>query len=204
MAEKFLDNLYHDSTQSETTATYDAWAASYDTEITDNGYATPDRLAKALFEHVPDPQMPILDFGCGTGLSGLALTRAGFKVIDGLDPSSEMLNGARVKGIYRNLSFLDVTNNTPIPKGSYPALVAIGVIGPGAAPPETIHILMNALDSGGVLAFSFNDHAIADKTFELALNYWLNSDAACLVFKQHGPHLPGQNIKSNVYIVEKT
>ncbi|MCR9115216.1 MAG: methyltransferase type 11, partial [Rhodobacteraceae bacterium] len=39
--------------------------------------------------------------------------------------------------------------------------------------------------------------------YEGAMNQWLDCGAARLIFKEYGPHLPGQNLKSNVYIIEK-
>ena len=151
----------------------------------------------------PQVTTPVLDFGCGTGLSGLALKLAGFTLIDGLDPSPEMLEGAKAKGVYRTLTLLDVKDKTPISQGSYKAIAAIGVIGTGAAPASTLDILMRALDKGGLLVFSFNDHALADPVYECALNNWLDCGAAHLLTKEYGPHLPAQNINSNVYVVAK-
>ena len=203
MAEKFLDKVYGESTPEQTRALYDEWATSYDTEVGENGYVTPTRAAEALFKALPHPQCPILDFGCGTGLSGQALRRAGFEVIDGMDPSPEMLEGARAKDIYRHLSLLDITDKTPIVPGSYKTLAAIGVIGTGAAPADTLHVLMGALGRGDLLVFSLNDHALADRQYECALMQWLDCGSAQLLVKDYGPHLPGQGIKSNVYIVEK-
>jgi ubiquinone/menaquinone biosynthesis C-methylase UbiE len=40
----------------------------------------------------------VLDVACGTGLSGLALHRHGFRSITGLDYCPQMLNLAREKG----------------------------------------------------------------------------------------------------------
>ena len=90
---KFLSEVYDLATPAETRALYDDWSASYDAEITENGYATPRRIAEALAQFA-DPSAPILDFGCGTGLSGLALKAAGFQTIDGADLSADMLKGA--------------------------------------------------------------------------------------------------------------
>ncbi|WP_397543411.1 methyltransferase domain-containing protein [Roseovarius salis] len=203
MSEKFLDRVYGAGTPEATKAMYDAWAASYDAEIAENGYATPERVAAALHAHVADPATPVLDYGCGTGLSGLALRLAGFEVIDGMDPSEEMVEGARRKDIYRTLSVMDLDDPAPVPQDAYHAITATGVIGPGAGPATLFDTLLTALPPGGLLAFSLNDHALADPQYEAAMTAWLEAGAARLNFKEYGDHLPGQNIKCNVYIIEK-
>ncbi|WP_085796345.1 class I SAM-dependent DNA methyltransferase [Falsiruegeria litorea] len=203
MTQKFLASTYNLETPEETRDHYDKWAGSYDAEVDENGYVTPGRVAEALRAEVSDLNKPILDYGCGTGLSGLALRKVGFTTIDGMDPSSDMLDGARAKGAYRHLTGFDILDPAPVSAGSYDIITAIGVIGAGAAPPETFDLLMNALPSGGLLAFSFNDHALADPAFEGRLNDWLDMGAARLLSKEYGDHLPGMNMKSNVYIVEK-
>ncbi len=203
MGDTFLDKAYDLETPEDTQALYNDWAASYDAEVSTNGYATPGRVAKALADYLDDPAVPVLDFGCGTGLSGLALKLAGFDTIDGMDPNAEMLDLARGKDIYRSLTLIDIHDETPVAQGSYTAIAAIGVIGTGAAPAMTLDLLMNALDPGGILAFSLNDHAIADPQYPARLNQWLDCGAARLKYQKYGPHLPKQDIKSYVYILEK-
>ncbi|MFV0513200.1 MAG: class I SAM-dependent DNA methyltransferase [Jhaorihella sp.] len=203
MSDKFLGKTYGLETPKATRDHYEEWAATYDAELAENGYATPDRLAAALWRQLPDPKAGILDFGCGTGLSGLALRRAGFKIVDGMDPSAGMLEGARAKGVYRDLSLLDLADRTPIAEGAYGAIVAAGVISVGAAPPATLDLLMRALARGGILALSLNDHALADPAYIGRLNEWLDSGAAKLLSCEHGPHLPGIGLKATVYIIEK-
>ena len=204
MAEKFLDRVYDEASPEEAIALYDAWAATYEQEISENGYATPVRLAKAMASHVSDTAAPILDFGCGTGLSGLALRTHGFTCVDGMDPSGDMIGLADEKQIYRHLTQISVDDNTPIPDGHYTSIAAIGVIGTGAAPASTFDLLLNALPRGGLLGVSLNDHALKEKIYEGAMCNWLDHGSARLLYKQYGEHLPGLNIKSNVYIIEKT
>ena len=80
---------------------------------------------------------------------------------------------------------------------------AIGVIGAGAAPISVLHTLMRALPRGGKLVFSFNDHALEDPRNESGVAEWTDCGAARLLFKEHGPHLPGIDLKSTVYVLEK-
>lgn len=203
MTEKFLDKVYGSADETQIKALYDDWAQTYDAEIADNGYATPGRCAAALWSKMPEPDAPILDYGCGTGLSGLALKLAGYKVIDGMDPSPEMLKLSEEKQVYRAAHVLDLDDPGPIPRGKYKGIAAIGVIGTGAAPPETLDLLMNAMRRGDMLVFSFNDHALGEPEYEGRLNQWLDCGAARLLVKEYGDHLPGQDLKSNVYVVEK-
>ncbi|MEO1362980.1 MAG: methyltransferase domain-containing protein [Pseudomonadota bacterium] len=197
----FLDKAYQARDATSTRALYDDWAASYEAEVAKNGYATPARCADALKAHVGDLADPILDFGCGTGLSGLALKLAGFAAIDGVDLSAEMLAEARAKGVYRDLQQIEA--GAGLPRSDYTAIAAIGVIGAGAAPIDVLHLLMRALPRHGKLVFSFNDHALEDPANTGGVAEWTDCGAARLLFKEHGDHLPGISLKSTVYVLEK-
>lgn len=201
MSDTFLDKVYAARGEDETRDIYDAWAASYEAEVAKNGYVTPGRCANALASVTEDMAAPVLDFGCGTGLSGLALKLAGFSTIDGVDLSAEMLAQAADKGVYRNTR--QVSGDTGVDAGAYPAIAAIGVIGSGAAPISVLDTLMEALPSGGRLVFSFNDHTLEDPVHEARVNEWVDGGAARLIFRERGDHLPGLGMMSNVYILEK-
>lgn len=203
MAEKFLDKVYNARDAASTRDLYDDWSVSYEAEVAENGYVTPGRCAEALASTMADKSLPVLDFGCGTGLSGLALSLEGFSTLDGVDLSADMLAQARPKNVYRTLTQIEADEPLPVAQGDYAAIAAIGVIGAGAAPISVLHALMNALASGGQLVLSFNDHALADPENEAGLSEWLDCGAAKLLFKENGPHLTKINLKSCVYIIEK-
>lgn len=203
MTGTFLERVYDPDNPVRANDLYDAWASTYDEELRHNGYAAPARVAEALAKFARDPGETVLDFGCGTGLSGLALRDAGFDRLDGMDLSGEMLERAREKNIYRDLLLIGPEDRSPIPKDKYDMIAAIGVIGIGAAPPDLIDTLMRALPKGGLLGLTLNDHSLAAKIYEGAMCQWLDPGAARLLAKDHGQHLPGQNISSNVYIIEK-
>lgn len=202
MTKKLLDNAYGLDGAAETRAFYDQWADSYDAEVTENGYATPARCAKALASFVDDLSAPLLDIGCGTGMSGQALYATGFTTIDGCDFSAEMLEKAREKGLYRDLINTDLEEPFPFAAGTYRNASAIGVLNPGHAPAETLDAILALLEPGGMLVFSLNDHAMADRSYEARINEHVDSGSATLLFREYGDHLPEIDLKSNVYVLE--
>lgn len=204
MSDTFLDKAYDTTGVEATRDLYSKWAASYEAEVSQNGYATPGRCGAALAAHMPDKSLPILDFGCGTGLSGLALSMAGFKVIDGMDLTQEMLDKAGEKQLYRKLTISDPNTTFPVQPGDYAAIAAIGVIGAGAAPVQVFDMLMGALGSGDKLVLSFNDHTLEDPAFEACVTEGAERGAHQVLFEEYGDHLPGINMKSKVYVLEKS
>jgi predicted TPR repeat methyltransferase len=201
MTDPFFEKVYNARNKQETRDLYDSWAQTYEKAVQDEGYATPRRCAEALRAAMPDPLLPILDFGCGTGLSGLALRLAGFEVIDGVDLSQGMLDLAKDKDLYRSLSVIGPED--PAPTG-YSAIAAIGVIGKGAAPLDALNGLFAALAPGAKCVFSFNDHTLEDPAFEALVDDRIATGFLHELSRKHGEHLPGRNIKSTVYVIEKT
>ncbi|WP_299875933.1 methyltransferase domain-containing protein [uncultured Sulfitobacter sp.] len=203
MSDGYLNKVYAARNASETRALYDAWSASYETELAKNGYVTPSRCAAALADVQTDRSLPILDFGCGTGLGGLALKLAGFEVIDGVDLSAEMIAQAAGKNVYRTLTQIEPDAPLGFTPGTYATIAAIGVIGAGAAPLALFDTLMHGLAPGGIFLFSFNDHTLEDPAFEARISEWTDCGAASLLFREHGDHVPGIGLKAAVYVLEK-
>ena len=200
----FLDQAYHIEAADGIKSLYSQWADSYETEISDNGYATPRRMAEGLAQVVSDRSASILDYGCGTGLSGQAFQADGFTNIFGADPSPEMLNLAREKSIYSELTQLDITAPPTFQKGEFDIIAAVGVLGTGAAPVEVFDVLFNFLKSGQLLTISFNDHTLEVPEFPGRVEACLKNGSATLLLKEYGDHLPGINIKSMIYVLKKT
>lgn len=200
---KFLDSVYGLETVDDTRRLYDDWSATYDDEVGGKGYATPARVAQALSRHLTDPAASILDFGCGTGMSGAAMKAAGFSTIDGCDLSAEMLAQAKQKSAYRKLWQSDPEAPFPVQPGEYHAITAVGVVSVGAAPPETIDMLVAALVPGGLLAFSFNDHTFEDPRFEARVNTILKDSTCRQMLREDGEHLPGIDLRSTVFVLER-
>ena len=137
MSYNFLDKIYKSNSYSTSKDLYQKWAPSYDDELTENKYVTPLRCAQILSNYIKNKNIKILDIGCGTGLSGFALKKNGFKSIDGLDLSEEMLKIAEQKKIYQSLFNFDLNNPTDF-NHKYDAIIAAGVISPKHANPDTL------------------------------------------------------------------
>ena len=202
MAKSYLNDVYDGGTN-DSRELYASWASTYDNEVQKNGYVTPERVAKALKDIVTNQSEVILDYGCGTGLSGSALQAVGFTNIDGLDVSQEMVSLAEKKSIYKKLTVFDPSTKIPVHADQYKIITAIGVIGAGAAPLEVFDNLFSLLPPSGLFAFSFNDHTLSDPNYEGKVNQCLSSGQAIILHKSYGNHLPKANLKSNIYILKK-
>lgn len=197
-----LDNAYSLQTVDETRNFYADWAQTYDREIFENGYATPARCAAAVAMFV-NCSATVLDVGCGTGLSGMALSKIGFSAIDGCDMTPEMLERAKNLNLYRNLWASEPNADLDFSRGPYHVVAAIGVIGYGAARMTLFYDILEQMTSGAHFVFSFNDHTLEDPTFERAVMNAVDGGAFALLFSEYGPHLAKRNMNSNVYVLQK-
>lgn len=200
MTKKYLDEVYE--LNGDAQALYAQWAASYDAEVTENGYVTPQRCATALREAEADLTASVLDLGCGTGLGGLALRLAGFKIVDGVDLTPEMIAQARARNIYHTLQVGDALS--ALEGKSYQSVAAIGLFSPGHAPATLIDTVLQALPSGGRFVFSLNDHALAEHLYEGRVMAWTDSGAARCLHREHGDHMPARDIGATVYVLQKS
>ncbi len=196
-----LSQVYKIKSADEAKEVYARWAKTYDHDVEANGYATPGRLAAALREHM-EPG-PILDYGCGTGISGVALAEAGFATIDGTDISPEMLAAASDRGVYRK-TWISEPGALGVEPGDYDAIAAVGVISTGAAPASTMDLLLEKLEPGGILAFSLNDHALNDPSFNERIDANTAKGRAAIIFREHGIHMPGVDLGSDVVLLRRT
>jgi len=146
-----------------------------------------------------------MDYGFGTGLSGVALDEAGFKNIDGADLSEKMLDIARDTRVYDKLDLIVPEQDLHRDLGSYDTIVAVGVISKGAAPPSLYNDLLRVLAPGAKLAFSMNDLSLAEDEYNALVPDSVDAGKVKLLHEEYGPHLTkyGDNSGSKVFVVEK-
>jgi len=199
----FLDNVYNTERGESMRRYYDDWADSYDTDLRENEYRTPARCAAALARVLERRDAPILDFACGTGISGAALKEAGFTTIDGTDISDGMLEKAREKGAYRDLIRMDPEAGLDPGKGQYSAITAVGAIGAGAAPAGYIDDALAHLAPGGLFVVSLNDHTLEEPDYEGRLTTAISEGRVEKVMAEDGAHLPKLGLGARVWVVRR-
>ncbi|MDG2339835.1 MAG: methyltransferase domain-containing protein [Paracoccaceae bacterium] len=195
--------LWTERTTEETIQVYTDWADTYDSDLATRGYRTPMRIAQALQPYKDELTGPILDFGCGTGLSGIVLAEAGYRNLHGTDITAEMLKIAETKNVYDKI-WQSSVGDISVSPGDYNLIVAAGVISLGAAQPEILSDVLDVLDIGGLLAFSFNDPTLENKSYDAALDAEVSAGRAKVLFREHGPHLDDPAMGSDVIILRRT
>ena len=152
-----LARVYAATTPEEISAAYADWAASYDRDTVRDGYHLPFTIAAWVARHVAPGAGPLLDAGCGSGLSGPILAALGYSEIEGLDLSDEMLALARSRGSYSRVSKAELGRPLPWPDGHFAAFLSTGVFTAGHAPASALDELVRITRPGGFGIFTVRD-----------------------------------------------
>jgi len=202
-SEGFLGTAYDLETGEQTLAHYQRWAGTYDQEVgVDNGYAQPARCAAAL-AGVADPCSHVLDVGCGTGLSGVALRDAGFTRLDGCDFSPPMLERAAETGVYRRLFEADLNTGLGT-DDAYDHAVAVGVFSFGHIRPDALREVLRVVRAGGAVVVGVNDHFWEVGELPAELDAIEADGLASVASREHGEHLPGAAIMGWVIVLVRS
>ena len=164
----FLAKVYNASTAEESRALYNEWATSYDKDLADEDYASPDLAVNAINRHF-DPastkgeEISVLDAGCGTGLVALSLAKSDLGrnhklVIDGIDISEGMLGVAAKTGLYRKLEPADLSKPIALEDGTYDVVACVGTLTKAHVGPHVFPEFIRLARKGGlVVATVLND-----------------------------------------------
>lgn len=155
---------------------YQHWADRYDHDVRNEQYSGPAYIAD-LLKHLPsnddmavnpeDPDIEILDAGCGTGLVGKELARRGYQHIDGFDLSPEMVDKAEQTGVYRSLQGnVDLTQRMEdYPDDQYDVTVSCGVFTLGHVPPQSLLELVRVTKKNGLIVVSTRNSYCENSNF---------------------------------------
>ena len=200
----YFEIAYTLKNSNEAREMYDRWAEVYDRDLTGNEYQQPVRCAEALSKHLANKNAKILDVGCGTGLSGLALQEAGFQNIEGCDLSTGMLEKAEALKIYSRLFACDL-NEPPIDAddASCDGLTAVGVFSFGHIMPEAVDELLRIVKPGAPIIIGLNDHYYEEGSLTAKLDHLAKSGEIEMISREHGEHIPGNDLRGWVITFKK-
>ena len=136
-------------------ATFDSFARSFDAKLASLEYRAPTLIADALAKAMPVARksLSILDAGCGTGLCG-PLIAAHAARLEGVDLSAGMLEEARKRNVYDELTRAELTAFLAAHSGDFDAIVSADTLvyfGPLNA---VFEAASHALRTGGLLVFT--------------------------------------------------
>lgn len=135
---------------------FDGYAARFDADLEGRlGYRTPALIAGLLQANgvLPDGSRRVLDLGCGTGLSGVALKPFARRLV-GLDLSPRMIAEARRRGIYDTLEEADLLDWLPRQRACFDLIAAADVLNYLGDLAPAMRAIAGALPPGGLAAFS--------------------------------------------------
>ncbi|XP_033620785.1 methyltransferase-like protein 27 isoform X1 [Fukomys damarensis] len=136
---------------------YDHWAPNYDQDVAALQYRAPSLAVDCLTQALPPlPHTAlILDVACGTGLVAAELQARGFLQLHGVDGSPKMLEQARIRGLYRQLSLCTLGQEPlPSPEEAFDAVLMVGALSDGQVPCTAIPELLRVTKPGGLVCLT--------------------------------------------------
>lgn len=189
---------------------YDEWAKTYDQDITDptQDYVAPANATNALLNASGNniEGAVILDAGCGTGLSGIAVRSAGgpTTTIDGIDISTGMLEVAAKTGVYRKLEPADLSKSIAIPDGTYDAVVCVGTLTGGhVGPIPALKEFVRVSKSGGLVVATVKEIHWTSGGYEAEVNRLENEGLVDLKSTDSVPYRQGQGVTAKMLVMMK-
>ena len=152
-----LGKVYSSTTPEELAAAYAVWSDNYDRETLSLGYCLPFVIAGWVSRYIKPGDGPLLDAGCGTGLTGPYLKALGYGEIHGLDFSPKMIEIARTRKCYQILKPARLGGSLPWEDDTFAAVYSTGVFTEGHAPASSFDDLVRITRKGGFVIVTVRD-----------------------------------------------
>lgn len=160
-----LEKVYAAQSRDELSGAYADWANDYDRQTAELGYGLPFLISAWVARYVRQGPAPILDAGCGTGLSGPFLRALGYTHIEGVDMSAEMLAIAKRRAVYDNLAEAALGGPLPWKDRHFEAFLSTGVFTDGHAPASSLDELVRVTRPKGHAIFTVRNSVLVTGGF---------------------------------------
>lgn len=165
------DRVLQATNKEELMAAYSEWADKYDDDLIDEmGYVAPVIASELLQNYVDSRGARILDAGCGTGLVGEVMHQSGYRNLEGLDYSQQMLAKAREKAVYKSLKRGDLMDSLDIADNSYDAVISVGTFTCGHVGPQAFNELVRITKPGGYICFTVRERAWQEDNYRAKID----------------------------------
>ncbi len=149
---------------------YDQFSNDYNTITSQWQYDAPEKVASMLAKNLP-LEASVLDAGCGTGKTGIALRAVGFNTIDGIDISEESLKLAKDVKVYNNIKCVDLQSFPfPLKNDQYDALISVGVSTYLPDTANTLQEFCRIVKPQGPIIFTQRTDLFMDRDVQSVLN----------------------------------
>ena len=170
MGQKDVGNkipIYKLKTTDEVMRYYDDWGIKnkYDQDMVDWKYSGPKDTVKVFKKYAKNKDIKIYDAGCGTGLVGVELKKFGYNYYDGADLSQKLLDLVP-KGLYQNLSKVDLNKNIEIENNAYDAVMCVGTFTFGHVMPPALDEFVRITKNKGLICFTINEGIFEEYGFD--------------------------------------
>jgi predicted TPR repeat methyltransferase len=187
---------------------YEDWAASYDSDLakSDQEYVAPATAAAHVLQHLGVPSIPssmeLLDAGCGTGLVGVELHRAGAHNIDGVDLSIGMLDLARKTGAYRSLDTADLSKPLDCDENKYDIVVCIGTMTQGHVGPVALDGFVRVTKPGGLIVGTVLGYIYESGGYKDKIESLVGEDKIQLLGAEMADYRRGAGIQARMIVLK--
>ena len=191
-------------------ALYDEWAKTYDQDLTDpsQDYVAPANAARAIL-NASDNDIDgavVLDAGCGTGLSGIAVKSAGGPntIIDGIDISTGMLEVAAKTGVYRELMPGNLAGPIDVPESTYDVVVCVGTLTGGhVGPVPALKEFVRVLKPGGLVVSTVKELVWSSHGYEGEVKRLEDEGSVNVLSTDSVPYRQGQGVNAKMLVMRK-
>ena len=168
-------DIYKLKTPEQLLKYYQDWTNNnkYNKDMVDWNYTAPQETVSVLKKYAFDKNLKILDAGCGTGLVGIELKKHGYKNIEGVDFSQNMLDLVPNE-LYKKIEKVDLNKLLKFKDNTYDVVMCVGTFTYGHVKTQALDELIRIIKNNGLICFTINEGIYEEYGFDKKIKELLN------------------------------
>ena len=196
-------SIYQLNTSEEILEYYKKWTDNnnYEKDLEEWNYLAPFFCSQIFSTRVLNKNSLILDAGCGTGLVGKILNNQGYRKIEGLDFSKEMLN-LIPSDTYHNIYQADLNKKLDVPDSFYDHALCVGTFTYGHVKASAFDEFHRILKNNSYFVFSVNEGVYRSYGFDDAISKFETKGYWSVISNEKKTYIEKKNIEANYVLVQ--